>query len=147
MKVEVIVDKKYENTNIIIYTNKMTDEINNIVEKFSDDDNQNIIVGYKDNKLFLLDENNIETVYAELGKVIIRCNDEEYISKKRLYELEEILNKNNFIRVSKSEIVNFKKVKNIDYKVIGTLILNFKSGNKSYVSRRYISSIKDFLKI
>ena len=147
MKVEVIVDKKYENTNIIIYTNKMTDEINNIVEKFSDDDNQNIIVGYKDNKLFLLDENNIETVYAELGKVIIRCNDEEYISKKRLYELEEILNKKNFIRVSKSEIVNFKKVKNIDYKVIGTLILNFKSGNKSYVSRRYISSIKDFLKI
>ena len=147
MKVEVIVDKKYENTNIIIFTNKMTDEINNIVEKFSDDDNQNIIVGYKDNKLFLLDENNIETVYAELGKVIIRCNDEEYISKKRLYELEEILNKKNFIRVSKSEIVNFKKVKNIDYKVIGTLILNFKSGNKSYVSRRYISSIKDFLKI
>ena len=147
MKVEVIVDKKYENTNIIIYTNRMTDEINNIVEKFSDDDNQNIIVGYKDNKLFILEENNIETVYAESGKVIIRCNGEEYISKKRLYELEEILNKKNFIRVSKSEIVNFNKVKNIDYKVIGTLILNFKSGNKSYASRRYISSIKDFLKI
>lgn len=38
-------------------------------------------------------------------------------------------------------------VKNIDFKIIGTLIFNFKSGNKAYSSRRYIPKIKKFLEI
>ena len=37
------------------------------------------------------------------------------------------------------------EVKNIDFKIIGTIILNFKSGNKAYASRRYIPKIKEFL--
>ena len=67
--------------------------------------------------------------------------------KNRLYELENILDKKVFSRISNSEIVNFNLVENIDFKIIGTLILNFKSGNKSYVSRRYIPKIKKFLEI
>ena len=49
--------------------------------------------------------------------------------------------------ISNSEIVNFNKVENIDFKILGTLIINFKSGNKSYASRRYIPKIKEFLEI
>ena len=58
-----------------------------------------------------------------------------------------ILDKKAFIRISNSEIINFNKVKNIDFKIIGTIILNFKSGNKAYASRRYIPKIKEFLEI
>ena len=65
----------------------------------------------------------------------------------KLYELELFLDKKIFVRISNSEIVNFNKVKNIDFKMIGTMILNFNNGNKSYVSRRYIPKIKEFLEI
>ena len=37
-----------------------------------------------------------------------------YIIKHRLYELESILDKKLFVRISNSEIVNFNDVKNID---------------------------------
>ena len=57
------------------------------------------------------------------------------------------LDKKVFTRISNSEIVNFNKVQNIDFKILGTLIINFKSGNKSYASRRYIPKIKEFLEI
>ena len=56
-----------------------------------------------------------------------------------------MLNKKSFIRISNSEIINFDKVENIDFKILGTLIINFKSGNKAYASRRYIPKLKEFL--
>ena len=58
-----------------------------------------------------------------------------------------LLDKKMFVRISNSEIVNFNKVENIDFKIVGTLILNFKSGNKAYASRIYIPKIKEFLEI
>ena len=38
-------------------------------------------------------------------------------------------------------------LKNIDLKILGTIVLNFESGNKAYASRRYIPKIKEFLEI
>ena len=51
------------------------------------------------------------------------------------------------MRISHSEIINFNKIENIDFKTMGTLVINFKSGNKTYASRRYIPKIKGFLEI
>ena len=65
----------------------------------------------------------------------------------RLYELENILNKKTFLRISKSEIINISKVKSINTNLIGTIIITFFNGNKTYSSRRYISKIKEFLGI
>ena len=97
--------------------------------------------------MYILNQDNIESVYSENGKNYIRSGNEIYLIKNRLYILEELLNSNNFVRISKSEISNFDKVKSIDFKISGTLILNFKSGNYTYVSRRYINKIKEFLNI
>ena len=97
--------------------------------------------------MYILKQEDIETIYSENGKILARCNNELYTLKNRLYELESILNKKVFTRISNSEIVNFNKVENIDFKILGTLIINFKSGNKSYASRRYIPKIKEFLEI
>ena len=51
-----------------------------------------------------------------MEKVFARENDNKYLIKKRLYELEEILNPDKFVRISNSEIVNMKKVKKINLK-------------------------------
>ena len=97
--------------------------------------------------MYILHQNEIETIYSENGKIFIRCNNSIYNIKSRLYELELLLDKKMFLRISNSEIVNFNKVKNIDFKIVGTLTINFKSGNKAYASRRYIPKIKKFLGI
>ena len=146
MNIEVNVDEKYNEPKIVIYTNKMDKEISNIVDTLSSI-KQKIVKSYKDEKMYILKQSEIETIYAENGKVYAKCNDELYTIKNRLYELETLLDKKVFVRISNSEIVNFNMVENIDFKMMGTLILNFKSGNKAYASRRYIPKIKEFLEI
>lgn len=146
MDIEIKVDEKYINSKIVIYTNKINDEITNIIDCISSI-NQKSIKAFRDDKIYILEQKDIETIYSENGKILVRYNNELYTLKNRLYELESFLDKKIFTRISNSEIVNFNKVQNIDFKILGTLIINFKSGNKSYASRRYIPKIKEFLKI
>lgn len=146
MDIEIKLDKKYTNPKIIIYAEKLDENLSCIIDNISKL-NQQIIKAYKDGKLYILLQNDIETIYSQNGRVYIRCNNELYTVKDRLYKLENMLNNKIFIRISNSEIVNFEKVKNIDFKIIGTLIINFKSGNKAYASRRYIPKIKKILEI
>ncbi|MBR0350815.1 MAG: LytTR family transcriptional regulator [Clostridia bacterium] len=146
MDIEIKVDEKYNESKIIIYTNKMDEEITNIIDSISSI-NQKTLKAVKDDKMYILNQKDIETVYSENGKVYVRSNHELYTIKNRLYELESILDKKCFTRISNSEIVNFNLVENIDFKILGTIVINFISGNKSYASRRYIPKIKEFLEI
>ena len=146
MKVEFDVDKKYQDTKIIICTNKITKEVQELVEKL-DTTSITKIYGYKNDKIFILEENKIETIYSENKKVFIRYeNGNIYETKKRIYELENNL-PNKFVRISNSEIVNFDKVQNLDFKIVGTIILNFYTDRYTYVSRRYVKKIREYLEI
>lgn len=146
MNIEIKVDEKYTESKDIIYTHKINEEITSIIDSISTI-NQKTLKAYKDDKIYILNQKDIDTIYSENGKVLVRYNNELYILKNRLYELENILDKKIFSRISNSEIVNFNKVENIDIKILGTLTINFKDGNKSYASRRYIPKIKEFLEI
>ena len=146
MNIEVKIDKNYSTPQVIILSNKMTNELSSLVDKISNITHKTL-QPYKDHKLYILNQDEIESIYSENGKVYVRYANEVYSTKNRLYEIENLLDNNSFIRISNSEIINFDKVKNIDFKIIGTLIFNFKSGNKAYSSRRYIPKIKKFLEI
>lgn len=146
MEVEVKIEEKYEKPKIVIYTNKLDTKISDLIENISNLEQKKLKM-YKDEKMYIFRQEDIEDIYSEEGKVYARVENEIYVLKNRLYELETILDKKMFLRISNSEIINFNKVKNIDLKMLGTIALNFKSGNKSYASRRYIPKIKEFLEI
>ena len=146
MNIEIKIDEKIKENKIIVQVNEMTDEISNIIDLLKSTNNEKLKV-YLDEELYFIDENDIETVYSSDGKVFVKANDKDYQSKMRLYELENILNKKIFLRISKSEIINISKVKSINTNLIGTIIITFFNGNKTYSSRRYISKIKEFLGI
>ncbi|OKZ57242.1 MAG: hypothetical protein BHV99_02570 [Clostridium sp. 26_21] len=146
MKIEFDINEKYQEDKIIICTNKITDELQEFVNKLNNEKN-NKIYGYKNDKIFILEENKIETIYSENKKVFIRYeNGNIYETKKRIYELENNL-PNKFVRISNSEIVNFDKVQNLDFKIVGTIILNFYTDRYTYVSRRYVKKIREYLEI
>ncbi len=121
MNIEVKIDKNYENPQILILTNQMTSELSVIIDKISNI-TQETLQTYKDQKLYILGQNEIESIYSENIKVYVRCSNEIYSTKNRLYEIENLLDHNSFIRISNSEIINFDKVKDIDFKIVGTLI-------------------------
>ena len=88
----------------------------------------------------------IDPAYTE-PKVFAVTGSGEYILRLRLYELEQRLDKNIFVRISNSEIINLKKVQSFDLSFTGTICVKLSNGTMSYVSRRYVSRIKKILGI
>ena len=85
-----LIDKNYENPQILILTNQMTSELSVIIDKISNI-TQETLQTYKDQKLYILGQNEIESIYSENGKVYVRCSNEIYSTKNRLYEIENLL--------------------------------------------------------
>ena len=144
MKVEVIVDEKYTEPNVQIYADKITDEISYLLDIIQNKDKLQIH-GFSDDQLYIININDLFLIYSENGKVYAKTSDSTYLIKYRLYQLEEFLDRN-FIRISNSEIINIKKVKNLDFEVLGTIKINFINNTYTYSSRRFIKKIKDYLK-
>lgn len=144
MQVEIKIDGLYDEPKVIILTASMTEEVNSIVKKLSDN-NRGILSGSKDGKITILEQTDLLKVYACNGKVSAVTDNGEYILKIRLYEAEEILNPSRFVRISNSEIINLKKVKSFDLNFAGTIYVELVNGTTTYVSRRYVKKIKRIL--
>ena len=93
MDIEIKLDKKYEETKIVIYTKEMNEDISSVIDNISNTQKQ-ILKAYKDDKIYILNQKDIETIYSENGKIYVKCKNELYTVKSRLYELEKNFFKN-----------------------------------------------------
>ena len=144
MQVEIKIDDNCIEPKVIIITDKITDEINDILNMLSSKTPE-VITGFYNDLAEILSPDDIIRIYAEDGKIFASVNSKEYILRQRLYELEEQLNKYSFVRISNSEIINLKKVRNFDLSLSGTICVTLSDGTATYVSRRYVSKIKKVL--
>lgn len=67
MDIEIKLDSNYNIPKVIIYTNKVTDEVNNILNNISMI-NSKKLTAFKDEKMYILNSDDIESVYSEGGK-------------------------------------------------------------------------------
>ena len=146
MQVEIKMDDRYKELKIIILTAAMTEEVNTIFRKLSAQ-NPLVLTGVKNGRIEILSENDLLRIYTGGGKVFAVTENGEYTLRLRLYEIEERLDPRRFIRISNSEIVNLKNVKNFDLNLTGTICMEMINNTTSYVSRRYVSKIKKVLGI
>ena len=144
MQVEIKIDDNCIEPKVIIVTDKVTDEINDILNALSSKTPE-VITGFYNDLAEILSPEDIIRIYAEGGKTFASVNRKEYTLRQRLYELEEQLNKYSFVRISNSEIINLKKVRNFDLSLSGTICVTLSDNTTTYVSRRYISRIKQVL--
>ncbi len=124
----------------------MSDEINLLVRKITEDVPQ-MIAGFQNDQLKVLEQDDIFRIYTANNKVFANTSDGDYSLRLRLYELEERLEKNDFVRISNSEIINIRKVKAFDLSFTGTICVKLIDGTVTYVSRRYVPKIKQILGI
>lgn len=100
---------------LVIKAKEQNEEINAIidgVQKISKD--ISIIVAEKDNKVYILNVDEIIKFYTNEQYTYCIYNDDIYRVKKRLYELEEMLKNKYFLRISNSCIINVKQVECFD---------------------------------
>lgn len=144
MQIEIKIDDACREPKIIILTDKITEEINTFVRKLSVEPSQ-VLSGFRGETAEVLEPSDIFRIYASSGKVFAITEKGEYTLRLRLYELEERLDQNRFVRISNSEIINLKKVKRFDLSLTGTICVSLSDGAVTYVSRRYVSKIKQVL--
>ena len=146
MKIEIKIDEGCAEPKIIVVTNKVTDEINEIVKRLSGEQSQ-VTAGFRDEQVIVLEPNQIVRIYASNGKVYAEAENGTDLLRLRLYEMEQRLANQSFVRISNSEIINLKKVRGFDLSFAGTICVSLLNGTVTYVSRRYVAKIKQLLGI
>lgn len=144
MQIKIELNSMYKEPEIVIFTAEMSDDIDRVFKLLSDE-KPKIIAGIKDDRVEVLEPADIIRVYANSKRVFAVTDNGKYTLKLRLYEAEERLDKGDFVRISKSEIVNLKKVKSFDLNFAGTICVRLSNNEVTYVSRRYVAEIKKVL--
>ena len=144
MKIEIKIDDTATETKVIIVTREVTESVQTLVKRLSEE-HPKVIAGFSEDTVRLLEQEEILRIYAADGKVFAVTEKGEFTLRLRLYELEERLDKKRFVRISNSEIVNLGKVRGFDLSFSGTIRVSLSNGTSTYVSRRYVSKIKTTL--
>lgn len=144
MQVEIKIDSTVREPKVIVLTDRMTDEVNEIVRKISETE-PTMLAGFREDTVTVLDPEEIYRIYAANGKVFAVTGKAEYTLRMRLYEVEERFRRSSFVRISNSEIINLKTVRSFDLSLAGTIRVALKNGETAYVSRRYVGKIKEAL--
>ncbi len=144
MQVEVRIDPAQAEPKVVILTAAMTDEVTALVNHLTAEAPA-MLTGVKDERLILLEEKDVIRVYAAEGRVYATTEKGDFALRQRLYEMEERLDPRVFVRISNSEIINLRRAKGFDLKLAGTICVSLEGGIVTYVSRRYVSRIKQVL--
>lgn len=133
--------------NIVIQTSKICPEVEEIIRKIQNvGNNAKTVIGRIDNNLVLVKTSDIVKFYSKEQNNYFIANDKEYVIKKKMYELDEELDKADFVRISNSCIINLNFVKYFDLGITGNITVVLKDNTKESVSKRRISNILKLLK-
>ncbi len=128
-----------------------SNDIKNILEKVRNfknslNEESKKILGKRGDKLYLIDISDIYYIKADLDEVIVKIKETDAYVRRKIGDLETLLNGKNFFRVHRSYIVNVDKIKSmksveqsklqISFEGIAEIITSSKEGAKDF--REYI---------
>ena len=140
MKINLDIDGKYDDTEVIIRAPHLNNDIERIVAMMRMIDMQ--IAVRKDNETVLLDTDKILYVEAVDRKTFVYTNADTYESELKLYELEQQLVERDFLRISKQSIVNLRKIRSLKTDVNRKIRITLQNGEQIVVSRMYSDELR-----
>lgn len=144
MKVKIDIDENHKGTSITITTDQWTEELQALVQQIQTEKPQRIF-GIDGEQTILLQPEEIDFLYVENRKVYAALPKKRLEVRMKLFELEQILHVHHFMRFSKSVLGNINNIQRFELSFSGNLCVYFISGNKEYVSRKYVTNIKERL--
>ncbi|MCL1989292.1 MAG: LytTR family transcriptional regulator [Defluviitaleaceae bacterium] len=148
MKVDIKINPELTEITHVIHAPKMTPELMSLIEILEATvDKNDLLVGKKDDKFFVVEPEEVDIIRTEAGEVKLYTNKgEAYVITKPLHKIHEQL-PNNFVRISKSTIVNINRVDHLSNSFSRTMHIVMKNGITDYISRSYLGDIKKRLGI
>lgn len=146
MKVECQIDPNCKESFAVLHIDKMTAAVSEAISILEQEGTEHpSLFAQRDGKTYFVEPDGIELVRTE-GRELV-CYDKlknRYLLNKPLYELEITLGKR-FVRISKSTIINIRRIHHVEASFNGTMELVMKCGIEDHISRSYRKSFKERL--
>ena len=146
MKIRIELDENLTEDEMIIRTSALDERVQRIHAAVDDAvSSQRKMTFYKGETEYYLPLSEMLFFETDGSKIYAHTAADSYQSKHRLYELEEIL-PGYFMRVSKSTILNTRRIYSISRSVSTSCVVQFQNTHKQvYVSRFYYKPLRNRL--
>ncbi len=140
-----IIEHIKEKLQVIIKCRQIDDEIMQLKYHIEMFDKK--LQGKKDNELYFVNSSDVLYFESVDNRTFLYTRDDVMEIRQRLYELEIILSDKDFIRISKSQIININKVASLKPEINRTILATMCNGEQLSISRKYVPAIRSLLSI
>lgn len=138
---KLIIDKEKEESVVatVHEPSALTDALQALV---AGTERRDELTGYTEEDMVILKIGRIECICVEDGRTFAFYDDGiRYRLRGRLYEAEAKLG-SDFVRINKSALANWNRIRRFKASIAGAVDVEFKSGHVEYVSRRCFAELK-----
>ena len=140
MKILIEESEAGEEEQIIIRCRQMSKELFQLIDQLKSQ--RHTLIGMDGNDIHRIDPSLIYYFEAVDNKVFICCREKVFESRHKLYEIEELFTNSDFLRVSKSVILNLRRVSFLSPGFSGRLEATLDNQEKVIISRQYVPDLK-----
>ncbi len=140
MKISINIDSEFTDTEIIINCGSITAETESIIAAIRMADNQITVI--KNDETHILDISKIAYIETVDRKTFVYTENDCYESKLKLYEMDHQLCGRNFLRISKSCIVQLKYIRSLKAEFDRKIRITLENGEQLIASRQYADELK-----
>ncbi len=143
MKIKIEIDDNLIEEEVVIRGSRLTEEMAAVQKVIAEVlARKQTLTFYKKETEYYIPLDDILFFETDDGGISAHTKSDLYSVKYKLYELEKVLPRN-FIRVSKSTILNVSKVYSVERNLTASSVVQFADTHKQvYVSRYYYKSLK-----
>lgn len=101
----------------------------------------------KENELHFINLSDVLYFESVDNRIYLYTEKDVLEIKQRLYELEYLLSDKDFIRISKSQIVNIQKIASLKPELNRTILATMCNGERLSISRKYVKPLRNLLSV
>lgn len=141
--IRLIIDEseEHEEVEINIKCKQIDKRLRRIIEQIKQ--HEMILTGKKDGEIYSLVVGDLYYFESVDNKVFLYDEKEVFESDLKLYELEQTVENTDFIRISKSLIVNISHIERVRALFNGKFEATLTNGEKVIINRHYVKMFKE----
>lgn len=140
-----IVEQTGNSLKVVIQCSKVNDDVLRLKSHIERYDHK--LSAKKEEQYFFIDVSDVLYFESVDNRTFLYTVKDVMEIKQRLYELEDWLSEKDFIRISKSLIVNINKIRSLKPELNRTILVTMCNGEYLHISRRYVSAVRKLLSI
>lgn len=140
MKIEIDIDEEYSDVSVQIKAPRISQDIEKMISMMRMINMQ--LAVKRNDETYLLDTDRILYIESVERNTFVYTEDALYESDLKLYEIEQELLKQNFIRISKQSIINLRKIKSLKADVNRKIRVTLINDEQVLVSRMYANELR-----